>query len=70
MWANNIVKHIRTFKMTKTITVAYGDGIGPEIMDSTLEILKEAKADLKFNIIEVGQKIYMITIRFYYSSYY
>ena len=44
--------------MTKTITVAYGDGIGPEIMDSTLEILKEAKADLKFNIIEVGQKIY------------
>ena len=44
--------------MTKTITVAYGDGIGPEIMDNTLEILKEAKADLKFNIIEVGQKIY------------
>jgi isocitrate dehydrogenase len=44
--------------MTKTITVAYGDGLGPEIIDSTLEILKEAKADLKFNIIEVGQKIY------------
>ena len=44
--------------MTKTITVAYGDGIGPEIMDSTLEILREAKADVKFNIIEVGKKIY------------
>lgn len=44
--------------MTKTITVAYGDGIGPEIMESTLEILKEAKADLKFNIIEVGKNIY------------
>lgn len=44
--------------MTKTITVAYGDGIGPEIMDSTLEILKEAKADVKFSIIEVGKKVY------------
>lgn len=44
--------------MTKTITVAYGDGIGPEIMDSTLEILREAKADVNFNIIEVGKKIY------------
>ena len=27
-------------------------------MDSTLEILREAKADVKFNIIEVGKKIY------------
>jgi isocitrate dehydrogenase len=44
--------------MTKTITVAYGDGIGPEIMESTIEILKESKADLKFNIIEVGKNIY------------
>ncbi|NBV06151.1 MAG: NADP-dependent isocitrate dehydrogenase [Proteobacteria bacterium] len=44
--------------MTKIITVAYGDGIGPEIMDSTLEILREAKADVKFSIIEVGKKIY------------
>ncbi len=44
--------------MTKTITVAYGDGIGPEIMESTLEILREAQADLKFSIIEVGKKIY------------
>lgn len=44
--------------MTKTVTVAYGDGIGPEIMDSTLEILREAKADIKFSIIEVGKKIY------------
>ncbi len=44
--------------MTKTITIAYGDGIGPEIMDSTLQILREAKADIKFNVIEVGKKIY------------
>lgn len=44
--------------MTKTITVAYGDGIGPEIMESTIHILKEAKADLAFNVIEVGKNIY------------
>ena len=28
------------------ITVAYGDGIGPEIMEATLHILKEAGAKL------------------------
>lgn len=44
--------------MTKTISVAYGDGIGPEIMDATLRILKEAKADINLDIIEVGEKIY------------
>lgn len=42
----------------KTITIAYGDGIGPEIMESTLRILKEAKSKLDFNIIEVGKNIY------------
>ncbi len=40
------------------ITIAYGDGIGPEIMESTIRILKEAKAKLEFNIIEVGKNIY------------
>ena len=44
--------------MTKSITIAYGDGIGPEIMDSTLEILRQSGADLNFNIIEVGKNIY------------
>lgn len=44
--------------MTKSITVAYGDGIGPEIMESALKIFQEAKVDLKFNVIEVGKKIY------------
>ena len=44
--------------MTNSITIAYGDGIGPEIMDSTLKILQDSKANLNFNIIEVGQKIY------------
>lgn len=44
--------------MTKIITVAYGDGIGPEIMDATLHVLRHSKADVRFNIIEVGKKIY------------
>ncbi len=44
--------------MTKQITVAYGDGIGPEIMDSTLEILREAGSNIEINIIEVGKNIY------------
>ena len=44
--------------MTKQITVAYGDGIGPEIMESTLQILREAEAKIEINIIEVGKNIY------------
>ncbi len=44
--------------MTKAITIAYGDGIGPEIMESTLEILREAGADIKIDTIEVGKNIY------------
>jgi isocitrate dehydrogenase len=42
----------------KRITVAYGDGIGPEIMDSTLAILKEAKAKIVIETIEVGKLMY------------
>ncbi|MFT6106134.1 MAG: isocitrate dehydrogenase [Rickettsiales bacterium] len=40
------------------VTIAFGDGIGPEIMDATLHILKEAKARLAFHVIEVGKNIY------------
>jgi len=40
------------------ITVAYGDGIGPEIMEATLAILKEARAKLEIETIEVGEKQY------------
>lgn len=40
------------------ITVAYGDGIGPEIMDATLRILAEAKAKLNISTIEVGEAYY------------
>ena len=40
------------------ITVAYGDGIGPEIMEATLQILQEAKANLSIETIEVGKAVY------------
>jgi len=43
---------------TKTITIAYGDGIGPEIMESALAILSQSGAALDFNVIEVGKDIY------------
>ncbi|MGI8556516.1 MAG: NADP-dependent isocitrate dehydrogenase [Pyrinomonadaceae bacterium] len=41
------------------ITVAKGDGIGPEIMDATLHILKEAGARLDIQEIEIGEKVYL-----------
>ncbi|HZV79153.1 MAG TPA: NADP-dependent isocitrate dehydrogenase [Candidatus Binatus sp.] len=41
------------------ITVAYGDGIGPEIMSATLEVLKAAGARLELEVIEVGEKVYL-----------
>lgn len=44
--------------MTTPITVAYGDGIGPEIMEATLHILKEAGADISIETIEVGERVY------------
>ncbi|HEX8354212.1 MAG TPA: NADP-dependent isocitrate dehydrogenase [Pyrinomonadaceae bacterium] len=41
------------------ITVARGDGIGPEIMDATLSILEGAGARLDIEEIEIGEKVYL-----------
>ena len=41
------------------ITVAKGDGIGPEIMDATLEIILAAGATLEIDEIEVGEQVYL-----------
>ncbi|WP_149243080.1 NADP-dependent isocitrate dehydrogenase [Dyadobacter sp. 32] len=41
------------------ITVAKGDGIGPEIMDATLEIILAAGARIEIDEIEVGEKVYL-----------
>ncbi len=45
-------------KQKPAVTVAYGDGIGPEIMGATIQILNHAGADLRFEEIKVGEKIY------------
>jgi isocitrate dehydrogenase len=42
-----------------TITIAKGDGIGPEIMDATLKILYAAGAQIETEEIEVGEKVYL-----------
>ena len=46
-------------KDMQRITIAKGDGIGPEIMDATLKIIKAAGAQLEFDEIEVGEKVYL-----------
>lgn len=41
------------------ITIAEGDGIGPEIMAAVLHVLKESGAHLDIHKIEVGEKLYL-----------
>jgi len=43
---------------TPTLTIAYGDGIGPEIMEATMKILNESGAQFKTEEIEIGEKLY------------
>ena len=40
------------------VTVAYGDGIGPEIMDATLRIIEAGGAALDLERIEIGEAVY------------
>ena len=41
------------------ITVAEGDGIGPEIMQATLQILEAAQVDIEIEKVEIGEKVYL-----------
>jgi isocitrate dehydrogenase len=41
------------------VTVAYGDGIGPEIMKAVLRILDAAGAQIEPEVIEIGEKVYL-----------
>ena len=41
------------------IAVAYGDGIGPEIMAAILHVFDEAGAALEYRVIEIGEKLYL-----------
>lgn len=43
----------------RKITIARGDGIGPEIMDATLKILEHAGAEIDPEFIDVGEKVYL-----------
>lgn len=45
--------------MTIPIAYAKGDGIGPEIMDATLKILKAAQAPITLSEVEIGEKVYL-----------
>ncbi len=41
------------------ITVAHGDGIGPEIMAASLQVLQAAGARLDIDTIEIGESVYL-----------
>ncbi|NGX51617.1 MAG: Isocitrate dehydrogenase [NADP], partial [Chlamydiae bacterium] len=41
------------------ITVARGDGIGPEIMEATLKVLNGASAPIEIHEVEIGEKVYL-----------
>ena len=41
------------------VTVAFGDGIGPEIMRASLKILVAAGARLAFEPIDIGERVYL-----------
>lgn len=43
---------------TPCITVAFGDGFGPAVMESVLSILREAAANITVETIEIGKRIY------------
>ncbi len=40
------------------VTVAYGDGIGPEIMEATLRIIKAGGANLDLETISIGETVF------------
>ncbi len=42
----------------KKIAIAYGDGVGPEIMQATLDILFAADAQIETEVIEIGEKVF------------
>lgn len=41
------------------VTIAEGDGIGPEIMAATLHVLEASGAPLEFRKVDIGEKVYL-----------
>ncbi len=46
-------------EIMKKVTIAKGDGIGPEIMEAVLKIIKKSNAPIDFEEIEIGEKVYL-----------
>ena len=46
------------------IAILPGDGIGPEIMEATIDILNAAGANLTYDTIEIGEKVYLSGSKF------
>ena len=44
--------------MSQTIAVIRGDGIGPEIMDATLEVLNALNVGLEYDFVDAGLSAY------------
>ncbi len=45
--------------MRTPITIAYGDGIGPEIMGATQHVLSAAGAQIEPHTVEIGEQMYL-----------
>jgi isocitrate dehydrogenase len=41
------------------VTVAYGDGIGPEIMEASLKVLMSAGAEIAPETIDIGERVFL-----------
>ncbi|MFZ2898107.1 MAG: NADP-dependent isocitrate dehydrogenase [Saprospiraceae bacterium] len=48
-----------TGQETPVVTIAYGDGIGKEIMTATLQILEAAGARINYETIQIGKEVYL-----------
>jgi isocitrate dehydrogenase len=48
---------------TPRITVAHGDGIGPEIMKATLDVLRAAGAQFEVDEVKVGEAAYLSGVK-------
>ena len=44
--------------LLKPVTIAYGNGIGPEIMQAVLDIMSSAGASIVPEVIEIGEAVY------------
>lgn len=54
-----LMKKVNESETVKTaISIAYGDGIGPEIMKATLSVLEAAGAPLTYDEVTLGKTVY------------